>query len=292
MSLLRVTLLVLVALNALAFAGIKGWLGTRTPGSEHERISMQLNPEHIRLATDSPAQGLQASLQPASPAYEAAPAQPQSPPMAAAGTEAPEVLTADTAAAMVADTAIEEDPPAAAAPVEDTAEPAPAQPEPAAARVEAPVVATTPATSCFVWSALSEAQADALSRRLRRSGADPERSRSDIPDSWWVRIPAQGSRSQAERRADELRALGVKDLFIVQEPGPTQYAISLGVFKTESRARVMLNQLRNQGVRNAGVEARMTTRYRVQAELPTDMLRSVEGSVPGIDRNRSTCPRR
>ena len=68
MSLLRVTLLVLVALNALAFAGIKGWLGTSTPGSEHERISMQLNPEHIRLATDSPAQGLQASLQPASPA--------------------------------------------------------------------------------------------------------------------------------------------------------------------------------------------------------------------------------
>ena len=43
---------------------------------------------------------------------------------------------------------------------------------------------------------------------------------------------------------------------------------------------------------DAAVEARMTTRYRVQAELPTDMLRSVEGSVPGIDRNRSTCPRR
>lgn len=285
MSLLRVTLLVLVALNALAFAGIKGWLGTRTPGSEHERISMQLNPERIRLATDSPAQGLQASLQPASPVHEAPPAQPQSPPMAAAGAEAPDVLTVDTAAATVADTAIEEDPPAAAVPVEDTAGPAPAL-------VEAPVVATAPATSCFVWSALSEAQADALSRRLRRSGADPERSRSDTPNSWWVRIPAQGSRTQAERRADELRALGVKDLFIVQEPGPTQYAISLGVFKTERRARVLLNQLRNQGVRNAGVEARMTTRYRVQAELPTDMLRSVEGSVPGIDRNRSTCPRR
>ncbi len=288
MSTLRIVILILVTLNALAFAGIKGWLGAGAPSTEHERLSKQLAPERIRLATDSPAQGLQASLQPATQVFEAAPEQLQPPSMATTGAEAPEALAADA----VAETAIEEGSPAALRPMEDMTEPAAEQAELVAPMVETPVAATAPSSSCFVWSALSEGQADALSRRLRRTGADPERSRSDTPNSWWVRIPAQGSRIQAERRVDELRALGVKDLFIVQEAGPTQYAISLGVFKTENRARVLLNQLRNQGVRNAGVEARMTTRYRVQAELPTDMLRSVESSVPGIARNRSTCPRR
>ena len=292
MSLLRITMLILVTLNALAFAGIKGWLGTGTSSNEHERISMQLNPERIRLATDSPAQGLQASLQPSSSAYEATPEPPQASPMVVMDAETPDALSADTLSATVADPASEDVSPTALLPTEDIAEPAVEQAELVAPIEEKPVVATTPASSCFEWSALSEAQADALSRRLRRTGADPERRRIDTPNSWWVRIPPQGSRTQAERRVDELRALGVKDLFIVQDVGPTQHAISLGVFKTESRARVLLNQLRNQGVRNAGVEARMTTRYRVQAELPTDMLRSVESSVPGIDRNRSTCTRR
>ena len=70
MSLLRIAILILIALNALAFAGIKGWLGAGAPSKEQERISTQLNPERIRLATDSPAQGLQASLEPAAQAYD------------------------------------------------------------------------------------------------------------------------------------------------------------------------------------------------------------------------------
>ena len=300
MSTLRIVILILVTLNALAFAGIKGWLGAGAPSKEQERISTQLNPERIRLATDSPAQGLQASLEPAAQAYDPTPEQLPPLPMPATASEtqaaaATSALPLTAAAENVADRGAEEDPlaaPPALSAAEATAEPATEQADVLAPMMEAPVAATAPTTSCFVWSALTEGQADALSRRLRRSGADPERSRSDTPNSWWVRIPAQGSRSQAERRAEELRALGVKDLFIVQEAGPTQYAISLGVFKTENRARVLLNQLRNQGVRNAGVEARMTTRYRVQANLPTDMLRTVESSVPGIARNRSTCPRR
>lgn len=104
-----------------------------------------------------------------------------------------------------------------------------------------------------------------------------------------MRIPPQSSREQAETRVAELHALGVRDLFIVQDTGPAQHAISLGVFKTEARARVLLNQLRAKGVRNAGVEARMSTAYRIQAELAADAVREIERGMRGIASRRTAC---
>ncbi len=293
MNMLRIALFILLALNALAFAGIKGWLGTGASHEEHERISSQLNPERIRLATDSPAQGLQAPIQAAAPAYDVMAERFEPPPAAVTDPEEQSTATASVPTPAIA--AVEAE---AGTVTEDVGLPPPAPTEAAAEQPNAaeppfePPVAATPASSCVAWSGLSEANADAITRRLRRSGADPERSRIETPNSWWVRVPPQGSRTQAERRVEELRTLGVKDTFIVQEPGPTQFAVSLGVFKTEARARVLLNQLRNQGVRNAGVEPRMSTSYRIQATLPADAVRGVESSVPGIARNRTTCPRR
>lgn len=51
--------------------------------------------------------------------------------------------------------------------------------------------------------------------------------------AWWVLVPAQTSKAEAERKAGELKQLGVSDLFVVQEAGPNQFAISLGVFERE-----------------------------------------------------------
>ena len=79
------------------------------------------------------------------------------------------------------------------------------------------------------------------------------------------------------------------DTFIVPEAGATQYAVSLGVFKTENRARVLLGQLRDRGVTNAGIEPRVTTTYRIQADVPTRELRTVESAAPGLRGRRQTC---
>jgi len=131
--------------------------------------------------------------------------------------------------------------------------------------------------------------ADRLSQRLRRIGATPIRTRTETPDSWWVRIPPQRSRTDAERRVVELNLLGVTDTFIVQEAGPTQHAVSLGVFKTEARARVLLGQLRTKGVEGAGIEPRMATTYRIQATLPANEVRAVESAAPGLRGKRQAC---
>ena len=289
MSTLRIFLFILIALNALAYAGIQGWLGSTAPRTEPERLANQLSPERIRLATDASGQGLLAST----PNPEVGTAPLAEPALAPASPE--EAVSA-------ADSAIEPALPAAAtSTATETASPpnvsteptAPAeQPETRSATTTPSATAPPPAPlRCVAWNGLSQADADALVRRLRRIGAEPERSKVETPNSWWVRIPPQANREQAERRVQELRAQGVSDVFIVQDAGPTQYAISLGVFKTEGRARQLLNQLRNQGVRNAGIEARMSTTYRIQADLATDAVRGVESGIRGLAGQRSACNR-
>lgn len=272
----RILIIVLVASNALAFAGIQGWLGSAAPRTEPERIASQLDPERIRLASDPPppietAAAPQAMADTAGAVADEAPT-----PATDAGALAADDDQADTGAA-----------PPAVPPQQDTAGAADAAPAPQ--QPESGPQAAAAALSCVAWSGLSQADADALVRRLRRGGAEAERSKTDTPSSWWVRIPPQGSREQAERLVQELRTLGVKDLFVVQDAGPAQYAISLGVFKTETRARQLLNQLRAQGVRNAGVEARLSTTYRIQARLAADAVRGIESGIRGIAARRAAC---
>lgn len=321
MTTLRFLIILLLVLNALAFSVVRGWLGGELPAGEASRIASQLDPERIRLAGEAAApplpvttatgQGLSATLPMPETTYSpaAAGAEPGSATATATapgdiasasaqgGTETPlEPAPGDAISAEPAQTSA----PAAAdegADLSGTMDAtAPAQvadsaPPPEAALPD-PVTEVATATVCHAWANLSAEQADRLSQRLRRIGATPIRTRIETPDSWWVRIPPQRSRAEAERRVIELNLLGVTDTFIVQEPGPTQYAVSLGVFKTENRARVLLGLLRTRGVTNAGIEPRTRTVYRIQANVAAGDLRTVESAAPGLRGRREACPER
>jgi cell division septation protein DedD len=78
-----------------------------------------------------------------------------------------------------------------------------------------------------------------------------------------VNIPPQPSKDAADRKAAELRELGVTNFFIMQGESPLKWAISLGVFKTESGAQTLLAQLNKQGVHSARITPRgpQATRY-------------------------------
>lgn len=266
MSTTRLLIIVLILLNALAFAGVKGWIVGTPPRTEPERITNQLNPERIRLSGVAAQEG--AASEPSLPTTPLAPA-PSSPTVAVAETPAEAESMARTGQA-------DEPVPLPDADVVATAGETLPTPQP-------------PALVCQAWAGLSEQEADALTRRLRQAGVEAERRRSETPSAWWVRVPPQGSRDQAERRVQELRELGVKDMFIVQEAGQSQYAISLGLFKTEARAQQLLGQLRARGVRNAGVEARMSTTYLIQARLADEGVRAIEADVRGISARRTAC---
>lgn len=294
MTTLRFLIILLLVLNALTFAAISGWLGDAPRHGESGRLAAQLAPERIRLDREqAPGSGLAAT--PADPAPALwAPAS-LSPPDA----EVPATDTPDTPSALAR--AADEDvgSPLADADAEaeagvgdgppDAAAPAASEPQVSAATPTGPVAATEPLPVCQAWANLGVNEADRLSQRLRRIDVTPVRVRTETPESWWVRIPPQRSRAEAERRVVELNLQGVTDTFIVQEAGPSQHAVSLGLFKTEARARVLLGQLRAKGVTGAGIEPRMTVSYRIQATLPPNELRAVESAAPGLRSKRQAC---
>lgn len=110
------------------------------------------------------------------------------------------------------------------------------------------------ATVCLAWSGMTPAEADRLSALLAgKFDAFRQTRRQLVPDggTWWVFVPPLASKADADRKASELKRLGVTDYFIMQEQGPNHLAISLGVFSAEAGAQERLAELRAQGVKTA-----------------------------------------
>ena len=78
-----------------------------------------------------------------------------------------------------------------------------------------------------------------------------------------VFIPPQKSRAGADKKAAELKELGVSNFFIIQDQSKMRWGISLGVFKSEEAAKKHLAALKKMGVRSARVGARSVTNRRV-----------------------------
>jgi hypothetical protein len=94
-----------------------------------------------------------------------------------------------------------------------------------------------------------------------------------------VYIPSQGTKDGADKKASELRHLGVNDFYIIQDAGPFHWGISLGVFKTEDAARALLATLNQKGVHSArlGVHAVTATKTMYQLRnLDTSAMAGIE----------------
>jgi hypothetical protein len=154
-------------------------------------------------------------------------------------------------------------PPAPAGPGADAAP----VPPPAAAPAPAAVAAPAPAFACTEIGPFDEAGARRFEARLAALELGGRQSRQSVQsqdvNSWLVNIPPQGGKEGADRKAAELRELGVTNFYVMQGESPLKYAISLGVFKTEKGAQTLLAQLGKQGVHTARVTPRgpQTTHY-------------------------------
>ncbi len=143
----------------------------------------------------------------------------------------------------------------ALAPVEPA--PAPAKPAPAAPQI----FACTEVGNFVLADARkfeSELAALALGERQSRHNVASQ----DI-SSYMVFIPPQGSKEGADRKAGELKQLGVTNYFIMGEGSPQRWGISLGVFKSETSAQNHLASLQKQGVHSARVAPRYSASKQV-----------------------------
>jgi len=94
-------------------------------------------------------------------------------------------------------------------------------------------------------------------------------------DAWWVTTPRQANEKAARALAETLRQQGVNDLFIIRDPGPHQWRISLGIFRTRERAERLVAELRRRGV--TAVEL-------LPRERSPKVAVTVEGAQPLVDR--------
>lgn len=84
---------------------------------------------------------------------------------------------------------------------------------------------------------------------------------------YWVFVPPLASKQDVDNKAAELKRLRVPELFVVQESGANNRAISLGLFSTREAANARLEAVRALGVKSAKVGERGTRPATVSVEI-------------------------
>lgn len=238
---------ILLLANGGLLAYQQGIFETLFPsGREPARIKNQINADKLTLEKPP----------------EAEPAQGEAAKPPASGTQVAPPAPAAPAPAFVPAPAV----PAPAAPAAPAAsEPAPAGAAPAAAARTVALDADTIAPParpvvlvCAEIGNFNAAEAKRFSAQLAPLSLGPKVTQRQVQEvaTHMVYIPPQGDKEAAEKKAGELRRLGVEDFFIIQDNSPLRWGISLGVFKMEEAARAHLANLNQKGVRTARIGQR------------------------------------
>jgi hypothetical protein len=143
------------------------------------------------------------------------------------------------------------------------------------APVAAVEVADVVDRQCRRVGPLASADAEKLKKTLAEKGASVETLAAE-ESSYWVHIPPAGGKEATDKKAQELRQLGVTDFFVVNDESNNRGAISLGLYHQEAAAKDSLQQLSKKGVRSA----KITTKVRKTDKLVLD----IRGGAALLDR--------
>lgn len=108
-------------------------------------------------------------------------------------------------------------------------------------------------TSCYKWGNFTKTNLPAAQVVLVRLGLQSvinQEAGAKEDRRFWVYYPPLKSAVIAQQKADEIRAMGVDELFIVQD-SQWRNAISFGLFQDEQLASALLNDLLAKGVKGA-----------------------------------------
>lgn len=164
---------------------------------------------------------------------------------------------------------------------------------PVSKAVEPVVVKTT--DTCLRWEQLGGSEADKLEVLIKERFTDLAVKRQTIAgesSSWWVYIPPLADKLAADKKAGELRQLGITDYFIIQDNSPNRFAISLGVFSSEKGGQDRFTEVKTKGVKSARVSIRpgKDSQYTIEASGPlpdkaqlTDLLADILPKNPPLN---------
>ncbi|QDZ29171.1 SPOR domain-containing protein [Noviherbaspirillum sp. UKPF54] len=246
----------LVLANAALFSYQRGYLDWWLPsGREPARLANQLNADKIKLASaPSAAPGTAAAGAASSAASSVAPVAPAEPATPAQAAPAPVTAPAAVPAAV--------------------ANAAPAAPAPPPPEKKKPAM-----IACTEFGNFNAEDAKRVSAQLTALAIGSRIEQRPVREvtSHIVYIPPQADREAAEKKAEELRGLGVSDIFIIQDNSSLRWGISLGVFKTEEAARTHLANLNQKGVRSARIGERSVNLVALQVrDMEADKKAALE----------------
>lgn len=167
----------------------------------------------------------------------------------------------------------------------------PDAPAPGTAAASPVAVSGAGIAACVEWGSFTAESTASARKALEPLALGAKLAERTVEESagWWIFISSQANRQAAQKKAAELKALGIDEYFIVQEEGRYRWAISLGVFRGEEAAQNRLAALREKGVRSAQVGQRETTVSKtwlqVRDLLPEEQarLRSIAAAMSGTE---------
>ena len=113
--------------------------------------------------------------------------------------------------------------------------------------------ATQAQTSCYKWGNFTKTNLPAAQVVLVRLGLQSDvnqEANAQEDKRFWVYYPPLKTADLARKKAEEMKKLGVDELFIVQD-SQWRNAISFGLFQDEQLATKLLNELQSKGVKGA-----------------------------------------
>lgn len=226
---MRALVFFLIFANLLFWAWVQGYLGMSS-NPDTLRVQQQLQADRVRIVSrDEP------------PSNAKAPAE----------------------AAKQVEKAVEK-------PVEKPAEPVAAEPEPQPVAEPEAKADERPADACLRLAEVVVDDAVRLEKSLAEQFSEFKVSRSAIKEasaSYWVHIPPLANKKEADAKAAELKKLQVQEYFVIQENGPNNHAISLGLFSTRDAADNYLETLKGKKVKSARITERNAKPAIVTLEL-------------------------
>ena len=117
--------------------------------------------------------------------------------------------------------------------------------------ISTPTLEPEAKATCFEWGTFSDSNLANAQKVLTRMSLPitAKQQEAEGPKRYWVYRPPLKTAADAQKKAVELKALGVADLFVVQEE-KWKNAISFGIFEDEQLATKLMQELQAKGVKN------------------------------------------
>ena len=130
--------------------------------------------------------------------------------------------------------------------------------------------------------------AKSFEEKLKLLALGERQSRTEIAEvaTNMVYLPSLGSKDAADKKAAQLKKLGLSEFYIVQDQSPLRWGISLGVFKTPEAAQTHLANLVKKGLKEARIAPRAVSSAKVVYRL-LDITPEEKKSLDALKENQS-----